>query len=139
MSYVFEEIDEPTWSKVKLDLKENWRTLVNRRFWDEVAIGGGIAINQANGNYLVSAPVFIRDRSSSWYFFFFDEAMYCFRAYDPTEPVIEFYQGEPPPESYKKFQEELTHAFGAFGFHGLPDRPMVHFKPGFPALKGASA
>jgi hypothetical protein len=134
MSYVLEKIDASIWSKVVLDLKEDWRTFVIRRSWHEVAIGCGIAREKSSGNYLLSAPVFIREGADNWYFYHFDRVMYCFRIDCPTRPLIEFYQGEPPPGLYEKFRSDLIQAFDSFGFYGsvLEQLPKIDFVPSFP-------
>ncbi|MBB3294422.1 hypothetical protein FHT39_003060 [Mitsuaria sp. BK045] len=134
MGYKLEQMTEAIWVKVARQLPEMWRNIAERQGWPSVAIDGGIAFSEGRNSWLCRSPVFIRDISSRWYFFHFENESYCFRIESPSSPQIEFVRCSPRFDIYERLKSALASAFEEYGFYGLPAVTLTRLSPIFPAL-----
>lgn len=139
MIYALEQMTTATWDLVGLALKDVWRNIAIQRGWKEDISHRYIAINESRDSWLCTAPVFVRDRYSAWFFFHFEGKTYCFRIDNQSKAKVEFYKDEPALESYERFQAALICAFSAFGFFGDVESQKTSFVPNFPALRVGGA
>jgi len=137
MTYTFQAMTSGHWARITSSLKEAWRQRLHKMNWEEMALEGGVAFNAATDSYLCWAPAFVNDKTTGWYFFKMEAKTYCLRMESPVTPTIAFYGDEPTPEIYEKIKRELTAAFHAFGFYGLPHAEKISVTPEFPELKGS--
>jgi len=98
-------------------------------------MGGGIAFNDARDSWICPSPVFLRDGSFCWYFFRFEGETYCFRIESPTNSNVQFVRCAPKQEVYQRLVDAVRDAFFAYGFYGIPGRPLLEFVPIFSEAK----
>lgn len=122
------------WDFVKGHLPERWRVVAIRQGWPDALFGDGIAFNNSRESWLCRSPVFIRDRTHSWYFFRFSGEVSCFRIHDPLDAQVEFV-GCSPPSDFERFKVAVSEAFEVYGFYGLFDSQKISTVPKIYSVK----